>query len=96
MSILDRALRIGESKKFKDFERNVARINDYEPELALESDDELRARYERLRERYLNGETLDDLLFEAFALTREAGKRALGQRHYDVQLIGRASCRERV
>src|SRR5918999_4604784 len=88
MSILDRALRIGESKKFKDFERNVARINDYEPELELESDDELRERYAALRERHLNGEPLDDLLFESFALTREAGRRTLGQRHFDVQLIG--------
>ena len=88
MTILDRALRVGESKKFKAFEKNVARINDYEPELELESDDELRARYEALRERYLDGEALDELLFETFALTREAGKRALGQRHYDVQLIG--------
>ena len=88
MSILDRALRIGESKKFKDFERNVARINDYEPELELESDDELRERYAALRERHLDGEPLDDLLFESFALTREAGRRTLGQRHFDVQLIG--------
>ncbi|MEA2333236.1 MAG: preprotein translocase subunit SecA [Thermoleophilaceae bacterium] len=88
MSILDRALRVGESKKFKSFEKNVARINDFEPELELESDDELRERYESLRERHLAGEPLDDLLFEAFALTREAGRRALGQRHYDVQLIG--------
>src|SRR5215216_2493562 len=88
MTILDRALRVGESKKFKVFERNVARINDFEPELELESDEELRERYAALRERHLNGEPLDDLLFESFALTREAGRRALGQRHYDVQLIG--------
>ncbi len=88
MTILDRALRVGESKKFKAFEKNVARINDYEAELELESDDELRARYEALRERYLDGATLDELLFECFALTREAGRRALEQRHFDVQLIG--------
>src|SRR4051812_24772816 len=88
MSILDRALRVGEGKKFKEFERNVELINAFEPELELESDDELRERYEALRERHLNGEQLDDLLYEAFALTREAGKRALGQRHFDVQLIG--------
>ncbi|MET0811196.1 MAG: preprotein translocase subunit SecA, partial [Thermoleophilaceae bacterium] len=88
MTILDRALRVGESKKFKAFEKNVGRINDYEPELELESDDELRQRYTSLRERYLSGETLDELLYESFALTREAGRRALGQRHYDVQLIG--------
>jgi preprotein translocase subunit SecA len=88
MSILDRALRVGESKKFKAFERNVVRINDFEPELELESDDELRQRYQALRERHLAGEPLEELLFESFALTREAGKRALGQRHFDVQLIG--------
>ena len=88
MSILDRALRVGESKKFKHFERNVELINAFEPELELESDDELRERYEGLRERHLNGEPLGDLLYESFALTREAGKRALGQRHFDVQLIG--------
>src|SRR3954449_5611929 len=88
MPLIDRALRIGEGKKFKQFERNVARINDFEPELELESDDELRERYESLRERHLSGEPLDELLFESFALTREAGKRALGQRHFDVQLIG--------
>jgi preprotein translocase subunit SecA len=88
MSILDRALRIGEQKKFRVFEKHVARINDFEPELELESDEEIRERYSHLRERALNGESLDDLLFECFALTREAGKRTLGQRHFDVQLIG--------
>ncbi|HMJ95083.1 MAG TPA: hypothetical protein VK486_04480, partial [Thermoleophilaceae bacterium] len=88
MSILDRALRVGESKKFKHFERNVELINAFEPELELESDDELRERYEGLRERHLEGESLEDLLYEAFALTREAGRRALGQRHFDVQMIG--------
>src|SRR3954447_16010838 len=88
MSILDRALRVGEGKKFKAFERNVELINAFEPELELESDEELRERYEALRERYLDGEPLGELLYESFALTREAGKRALGQRHFDVQLIG--------
>jgi preprotein translocase subunit SecA len=88
MTILDRALRVGEGKKFKLFEKRVDRINDFEAELELESDDELRARYQALRERHLAGETLEELLPESFALTREAGKRALGQRHFDVQLIG--------
>ena len=88
MSIIDRALRVGESKKFKQFEKNVARINDYEPELELESDDELRQRYDAMRERYLDGESLDELLFECFAITREASKRTIGERHFDVQLIG--------
>ena len=88
MSIIDRALRVGESKKFKDFEKNVERINDFEPELELESDDELRERYDELRRRHNDGESLDDLLSESFALTREAARRTLGQRHFDVQLIG--------
>jgi preprotein translocase subunit SecA len=88
MAILERALRVGEGKKFKQFEKNVARINDFEPELELESDEELRQRYGALRERHLNGESLEDVLAESFALTREAARRTLGQRHFDVQLIG--------
>src|SRR5881227_3030415 len=88
MAIVERALRIGESKKFKEFERRVGRINDYEPELELDSNEELRERVDQLRERARNGEPLEDLLPESFALTREASKRTLGQRHFDVQLIG--------
>src|SRR3982751_1800543 len=88
MSILERALRVGESKKFKEFEKKVARIGDFEAELELASDEELRERYAALRERYREGESLDELLPESFALTREAAKRTLGQRHFDVQLIG--------
>ena len=88
MSLLDRALRIGEGKKFKQFEQQVARINDLEEEMALLEDKEIREEFNQLRERAANGESIDDLLFESFALTREAGKRALGMRHFDVQLIG--------
>ncbi|MDQ3934359.1 MAG: preprotein translocase subunit SecA [Actinomycetota bacterium] len=88
MSLIDRALRIGESKKFKNFEKRVARINDYEPELELDDDHELKERADALRERARNGEELDSLLPESFALTREAAKRTLEQRHFDVQLIG--------
>src|SRR5436305_1172783 len=88
MSILDRALRIGEGKKFKEFQQQVARINDLEAEMELLEDEELRTEFDELRERAANGESLDDLLFEAFALTREAGKRSLGMRHFDVQLVG--------
>src|SRR3712207_3625026 len=88
MSILERALRVGESKKFKQYEKRVARINAFEPELELESDDELRARMDALRERARNGEDLDELMFESFAVTREAGKRTMGMRHFDVQMIG--------
>ena len=88
MPLIDRALRIGEGKKFKSFEKSVARINDYEPEMELLEDHELREQADELRERARGGEPLDDLLFHAFALTREAAKRSIGQRHFDVQLIG--------
>src|SRR3954469_18735164 len=88
MTILDRALRMGEGKKFKEFQKRVSKINDFEPEVELDTDDELKQRAVALRERARDGESLDDLLPESFALTREAGKRSLGQRHFDVQLIG--------
>src|SRR4051794_4691555 len=88
MSLIDRALRIGEGKKFKEFQRRVALINAWEPELELDSDDELKERAVALRERAQSDEPLDDLLPESFALTREAAKRTLEQRHFDVQLIG--------
>ncbi len=88
MSILDRALRMGEAKKFKTYEQRVGRINDYEAELEHDSEEELREAADRLRERARAGEGLDDLLFECFALVREAGKRSMGMRHFDVQLIG--------
>jgi preprotein translocase subunit SecA len=86
--IIDKALRLGEGRKFKDYERRVDSINRYEPELELLEDSEIRERADELRERAREGESLDDLLPEAFALCREAGRRTLGQRHYDVQLIG--------
>src|SRR3954453_19242844 len=88
MRLLDRALRAGESKQFRSYEKRVDRINAYEPELELESDDELRARMDALRERARNGESLDDLQAETFAIVRETGKRQMGMRHFDVQLIG--------
>src|SRR5215212_2424522 len=87
-SILQRALHVGEAKKFKTYERRVARINAFEPELELEDDAELLARMDALRERARNGEDLDELLYECFAVVREAGKRTMGMRHFDVQLIG--------
>jgi preprotein translocase subunit SecA len=88
MSILDRALRMGEAKKFKSYEQRVGRINAFEEELEHSSDEELRAAADELRQRAREGESLDDLLFECFAMVREAGKRTMGMRHFDVQLIG--------
>jgi preprotein translocase subunit SecA len=88
MSLLDRALNIGEGKKFKVYEKRVALISAYETELELETDDELRERMNELRERAREGESLEDLLPECFAIVREAGKRTMGMRHFDVQLVG--------
>ncbi len=88
MSLFDRALNWGEGKQFKQFEKRVKLIGAYEPELELEDDDELRARMDVLRERGRAGEPLDDLLDECFAIVRETGKRRMGMRHFDVQLIG--------
>src|ERR671928_1071200 len=88
MGLLDRALNIGEQKQFRDYQRRVAQIGGFEPELELESDEELRARMDALRERAQEGESLDDLLPECFAIVREVGKRTMGKRHFDVQLIG--------
>ncbi len=88
MSFLDRALRMGEAKKFKSYEQRVGRINGFEEELELHTDAELREAADELRERARNGEQLDDLMYECFALVREAGRRSMGMRHFDVQLIG--------
>src|SRR5215217_7294584 len=88
MSILDRALRLGEGKQFKQYAKRVERINAWEPELELLDDAELRAQADSLRERARNGEPLDDLLPETFAVVRETARRTLGMRHFDVQLIG--------
>jgi preprotein translocase subunit SecA len=88
MSLLDRALRMGEARQFKSYAKRVDRINQWEPELELLDDDELREHATALRERAADGESLDDLLPETFAVVREAGRRWMGMRHFDVQLIG--------
>src|SRR5579872_6486187 len=88
MSFLDRALRMGEGKKFKTYEQRVGRINGFEAELEHYTDGELKEAADELRARARGGESLDDLLFECFALVREAGRRSMGMRHFDVQLIG--------
>jgi preprotein translocase subunit SecA len=72
----------------KGFDKPVARINALEPEMVKLSDEQLRGKTVEFRERLAKGETLDDLLPEAFATVREAAKRTLGQRHFDVQLKG--------
>ena len=72
----------------KQYSQTVKRINALEPQIQGLSDDALRAKTDEFRQRHSNGETLDDLLPEAFAVVREAGKRVLGMRHFDVQMIG--------
>ncbi|MGA2453980.1 MAG: preprotein translocase subunit SecA [Solirubrobacteraceae bacterium] len=87
-SLLDRALNVGEAKKFKLYQKRVALIGAFEAELEHDSDAELRERMDALRERASDGEDLDALLPECFAVVRETGKRTMGMRHFDVQMIG--------
>jgi preprotein translocase subunit SecA len=75
-------------RRLKSFNARVAAINALEPEFEALSDDRLKAKTDEFRERFANGESLDSLLPEAFATVREAAKRTLGQRHFDVQLVG--------
>ena len=75
-------------RKVKAFQDHAQRINALEPKFAALSDDELRMMTDAFRDRLANGETLDKILPEAFAVVREASKRVLGQRQYDVQLAG--------
>ena len=88
MSIFSRVLRSGEGRKLKALQALVPDINALEPEIAALSDDALRAKTGEFRGRLDNGESPDDLLIESFAVVREAASRVLGQRHYDVQMIG--------
>jgi preprotein translocase subunit SecA len=78
----------GNDREVARLRRNVSKINDFEPSLQALSDEELAGKTVEFKQRLENGEALDDLLAEAFAVAREAGKRALGMRHFDVQLIG--------
>jgi preprotein translocase subunit SecA len=88
MSVFTRALRAGEGKKIRRLAEIVPLINELEPEMEALSDEELAHQTVLFRERLDNGATLDDLLVEAFATVREAAWRVLGQRHFDVQLMG--------
>src|SRR5438128_6915980 len=91
MGVFNKILHMGEGRKLKVIEGLVAPINALEPEIERLSDDELRDKTPEFRQRLANGEDLDDILPEAFAVVREAARRVLGQRHYDVQLMGGAA-----
>ncbi|MFM8921510.1 MAG: preprotein translocase subunit SecA [Candidatus Nanopelagicaceae bacterium] len=91
MSILDRILRAGEGRILKELAKIASEVNSFEEAIAALSDSQLQAKTPEFKNRLANGEDLDDLLPEAFAVVREAAKRTLGQRHYDVQLMGGAA-----
>ena len=90
-AIFDRIMRAGEGRILKELSKVVVQVNAQESRMVAMSDDELRQQTQIFKDRFAQGETLDDLLPEAFAVVREAAKRTLGQRHYDVQLMGGAA-----
>ena len=87
-NLFSRLLSRGADKQLKEFEQITAQVNDLEPKFQAMSDDELRGQTQIFRDRYAAGESLDDLLPEAFAAMREASVRTVGMRHFDVQIIG--------
>ena len=91
VAILDKILRAGEGRALKQLEKIADLVNSHEATYVAMSDEQLRAMTDTFKARLAAGEELDDLLPEAFALVREASKRTLGQRHYDVQIMGGAA-----
>ena len=91
VGIFDKLMRAGEGKILRTLNSISAQVNAIEEDFVSLTDEELRALTDTYRQRLADGETLDDLLPEAFATVREASKRTLGQRHYDVQIMGGAA-----
>ncbi|MBC9733392.1 preprotein translocase subunit SecA [Nocardioides marmotae] len=89
--ILDKLLRIGEGKILRQLETVAKAVNAIEDDFVAMTDEQLQAMTGELKQRHENGESLDDLMPEAFATVREAAKRVIGQRHYDVQIMGGAA-----
>ena len=85
---VSRALRFGETKKVKDLEAAVVLVNELEPDIEKLSDGDLAAKTPEFRRRHQAGETIDELLPEAYAVVREVARRLLGERHFDVQIMG--------
>ena len=90
-NVFERVLRVGEGRILRALNQSVKAVNQLEEDFLHLSDDDLRQETEELRERYAAGESLDDLLPEAFAAVREAAKRTIGLRHFDVQIMGGAA-----
>ena len=88
VALLDKILRAGEGRQVKNLEKVARLVNQFEESISQLSDQGLRAKTDEFKARLVDGEDLDDLLPEAYAVVREAAKRTLGQRHYDVQLMG--------
>ncbi|WP_094729887.1 preprotein translocase subunit SecA [Bifidobacterium hapali] len=91
VDIVDKALRMGEGRQIKKLENVAKAVNALEDEISSLSDEELKGQTAKFKQRLDNGEKLDSLMPEAFATVREASKRILGQRHFDVQLMGGAA-----
>ncbi len=91
VGLLDKLLRAGEGRAIKELEKIAQKVNKFESEISILDDNSLQNKTIEFKERISKGETLDSLLPEAFAVVREAAKRTLGQRHYDVQLMGGAA-----
>jgi len=91
VGLLDKILRAGEGRAIKELAKISVQVNKFEPEISSLDDQSLRAKTDIFKERLNKGETLDSILPEAFAVVREAARRTLGQRHYDVQLMGGAA-----
>ena len=91
VDILDRALRMGEGHQIKKLENVVKAVNALEDTISAMTDEELKGQTAKFKQRLENGETLDELMPEAFATVREVSKRTLGQRHFDVQIMGGAA-----
>ncbi|MBO0731559.1 MAG: preprotein translocase subunit SecA, partial [Acidimicrobiaceae bacterium] len=91
MSIFTKVLRAGEGKKVRALQSLVPDINALEPDIQKLSDEDLARRTVEFRERLERGEDLNDLLLDAFSTVREASVRTIGQRHFDVQLMGGAA-----
>ncbi|HEY1616519.1 MAG TPA: preprotein translocase subunit SecA, partial [Streptosporangiaceae bacterium] len=90
-AIIDSVLRAGEGKTLRKLKRIAEQVKSIEEDIAALSDAELRAMTEEFKQRHVDGESLDELLPEAFAVVREAAKRTIGQRHFDVQIMGGAA-----
>ena len=88
MKLVSKVVGTKNERELKRIQPMVAAINELEPAMKARSDDDLRKKTAEFRERVAQGATIDDLLIEAFAVVREAGRRVLDMRHFDVQLLG--------